>query len=127
MDFPHGSLVTVRSTATDEDELGNSTATITAYTWGPCAVAPRYSRESASLDSPTVVVGSTIYGPATMTSDDDASVSAASIIGAADVLVVDGEEFEVDGLPEDYTGIGRHPFTGWEPGLAVPVRRVRGA
>lgn len=111
MDFPHGVKVTLRSVTTTTDTYGNSTTSATTRSWGPVAVAPRYATEQNDTHAPAIVVGLTFYGPkATIDSDD--------------VIVLSGEEWQVDGLPENYTGAGRNPFTGWEPGMVVQTKRA---
>ena len=111
MDFPHGTMLAVRHIAESTDSLGDTTATVTTEWWGPCVVAPQYARESTDPTTPRVVVGKEIYGPAiTLT--------------AADEIVIDGETWMVDGEAEDYTGAGANPFTGWAPGVVVPVKRA---
>lgn len=111
MDFPSGVMVILRSNATTRDNNGDATTTPTDTTWGPVAVAPRFATESADPRVPAVVVGKTFYGPAATIDSDD-------------VIVLDGVAYEVDGLPEDYTGSGRNPFTGWEPGIVVQTKRA---
>lgn len=118
MDFPYGTLVTLVSTTTTTDPLGNKTETTVTYEWGPCAVAPRYATESTDPNAPALIVGKTVYGPPLDVDPADLSIK------AADRLVIDGEDWQVDGEPGNYTGSGRNPFTGWEPGLEVPVKRV---
>lgn len=107
MDFPHGESVTIRSTVTTRDEFGDSTTVVTDIPWGPCAVAPRSSSESADANSPAVIVGLTIYGPTVALNSDD-------------TLVVGGVVYEVDGIP----GVWESPFTGWAPGMEVAVKRA---
>lgn len=107
MEFPHGVMVTVRSTTTTDDGLGNTTTETTESSWGPCAVAPRSAVESADPRVAPVVVGLTVYGPAVELDSDD-------------TLVINGVVYEVDGLPAEW----RSPFTGWAPGVEVPVKRV---
>lgn len=107
MDFPHGQTVTVRSTTTTDDGLGNTTTETTETPWGPCAVAPRYATESADPRVPQVIVGKVVYGPARALDSDD-------------TLVIDGVVYQVDGLPGEW----RNPFTGWAPGIEVPVKRA---
>jgi hypothetical protein len=110
MDFPHGVMVTLRSTTTgDDDGLGNTTDTVTETAWGPCAVAPRYARESTDPQVPPVIVGKVVYGPPVDIDSDD-------------TLVIDGVAYQVDGLPGEWT----NPFTGWQPGIEVPVKRAAG-
>lgn len=118
MDFPHGTTVTLVSTTTTADPLGNKTETTVTYEWGPCAIAPRYATESTDPRVAPLVVGKTVYGPPLPVDPADLSIK------DSDRLVLSDGEWQVDGLPEDYTGDGRNPFTGWEPGLAVPVKRA---
>ena len=111
MDFPNGVTVTLRSLVTTTDDNGDATTVPTDIDWGPCAVAPRFATESTDPRVPPVVVGKTFFGPtATINSDD--------------LIVLDGVVYEVDGLPEDYTGSGANPFTGWEPGIVVQTKRA---
>ena len=107
MDFAHGVTVTVRSVTTTDDGLGNTTETVTEEQWGPCAVAPRYATESSDPRVPPVIVGKTVYGP-TIALDSD------------DVLLIDGTAWQVDGLPGEW----RNPFTDWDAGIEVPVKRA---
>ena len=107
MDFAHGVMVTVRSTTTTTDDLGDTTEVVTEAEWGPCAVAPRYASESTDPRVPPVIVGKTVYGPARELDSDD-------------TLVIDGVAYQVDGLP----GVWTNPFTGWAPGIEVPVKRA---
>lgn len=107
MDFPYGEIITLVSTTTTDDGLGNTTTTTTSADWGPCAVAPRYAQESTDPRVPPVIVGKTVYGPPVT-------------IGADDTLVIGGVTYEVDGLPGEWV----NPFTGWAPGIEVPVKRA---
>ena len=100
-------MVTLVSTMTTDDGLGNTTETVTEESWGPCAVAPRYATESTDPRVPPVIVGKTVYGPTRALDSDDR-------------LVIDGEVYEVDGLPGEWSS----PFTGWAPGIEVPVKRA---
>lgn len=105
--FPHGEIVTLVSTTTTDDGLGNTTAETVESAWGPCAVAPRYASESSDPRVPPVIVGLTIFGPAVALDSDD-------------TLIVRGEMYEVDGRPGEWV----NPFTGWAPGIEVPVKRA---
>lgn len=107
MDFAHGVTITVRSVTTTTDPLGNTSEVVVEESWGPCAVAPRYATESTDPRVPPVIVGKTIYGPTRDLDSDDR-------------LVIDGTEWQVDGLPGEWTS----PFTGWAPGMEVPVKRA---
>lgn len=107
--FTHGQTITVRSTTTTDDGLGNTTEETVEESWGPCAVAPRYATESTDPRVPPVIVGKTVYGPARALDSDD-------------TLVIDGDVYQVDGLPGEWV----NPFTGWAPGIEVPVVRAAG-
>ena len=107
MDFAHGVMVTIRSTVTTTDQYGDATVVVTDVPWGPCAVAPRSSSESADPSAPAVIVGATVYGPTVALNSDD-------------TLVIDGVVYEVDGIP----GVWESPFTGWAPGMEVAVKRA---
>ena len=105
--FPHGVTVTVRSVVTSTDSYGDSTTETVETSWGPCAVAPRYATESVDPRSAPVIVGKTVFGPAIDLDSDDQ-------------LIIDGLTYEVDGLPGEWVS----PFTGWAPGVEVPVKRT---
>lgn len=107
MYFPHGVMVTLRTNVTTDDGLGNTTVTPTNTDWGPCAVAPRYATESTDPRVPPVIVGKVVYGPTVAINSDDQ-------------LVIDGVTYEVDGLPGEW----ENPFTGWDAGIEVPVKRA---
>lgn len=108
MDFPHGVYVTLRSTTTDRDPYGNETTTTVESEWGPCAIWDRYATERTDPRVAPVVVGLMVAGPRVD-------------IDADDTLVINGVEWQVDGLPEANTV---NPFTGWDPGIVVPVKRA---
>lgn len=105
--FGHGITITVRRVTTTDDGLGNLVESVVESSWGPCAVAPRYANEGTSPDAPGVIVGKTVYGPARDLDSDDR-------------LVIDGVEWQVEGLP----GVWSSPFTGWAPGMEVAVKRA---
>ena len=107
MDFPSGVMLTIRSVTTTIDPLGDSTTTTVETPWGPCAIAPRTASENADPTRPAVIIGKTVYGP-TVTLDAD------------DQILIDGIAYEVDGEAGDW----RSPFTGWAPGMEVPVKRA---
>lgn len=109
MAFAHGEWITVMSTTTTRDEYGDAVTESTQFEWGPCAVAPRYATESTDPRTAPVVVGKTVYGPTPPTPLD-----------SDDVLLIDGLAYEIDGEP----GKWRSPFTGWEPGVEVAVKRA---
>lgn len=107
MHFPNGVMVTVESTSTTTDELGNSTTATVLQAWGPCAVGPRYAQESADPNVAPTVVGKVVYGPLRTLDQDD-------------VIVICGERFQVDGLPGEWV----NPFSGWGAGMEVPIKRT---
>lgn len=109
MDFPYGETVTVVSTTTTTDPLGNSTTTTTESPWGPVAVWDRYATEQTDQTRPPVLVGLSIAGPRVAIDSDDA-------------IIRDGVRYELDGLPQQNTV---NPFTGWDPGIVVNVKRAQ--
>ena len=106
--FPHGKTVTLVSTVTARDDYGDSTSTVSETVVPDCAVAPRFATESTDPRVAPVMVGLTVYMPA------------GTAIDADDVLRIDGKLWQVDGLPAAW----ENPFTGWAPGLEVPVKRA---
>lgn len=115
MRFPHGETITViRATTTGTDDYGNAIEgwdTATETTIPGCAVALRSEPESGGYDSPAVLVGITVYAPA------------GTDIRHTDRVRVRGVLYEVDGIPGDWM----NPFTGWNPGLEVALRRSEAA
>lgn len=110
MDFPNGETLTLVSTTTDTDDLGNSTTSVTETPWGPCAVWDRFATEQTNPSRPPVIVGLSIAGPRRPINSDDQ-------------IVRGGVAYEVDGLPQENTV---SPFTGWDPGIVVNVKRAGG-
>lgn len=107
MDFAYGEIVTVKTVTTTTNDHGDSTETVATSTWGPCAVAPRFSTLSTDPRSSPVVIGLTVYGPTRAFDSDDR-------------LVINGTEYAADGEP----AVWANPFTGWEPGMELPVKRT---
>ena len=108
MDFPHGVYVTLRKVTTTEDSLGDATTADTTRRWGPCAVWDRFANETGNTNAPAIVVGLNVAGPRVAIDNDD-------------ILTINGLEYRVDGLPQTNT---KSPFTGWDPGIVVPVKRA---
>lgn len=106
--YPAGATVTVRSTTTTVDEFGDGTTVTAESEWGPCAVWDRYATERTDPRVAPLVVGLMVAGPRVD-------------IDADDRLLIEGVEYQVDGLPEAHTV---NPFTGWDPGIVVPVKRA---
>lgn len=107
MDFPHGEPISVvtRTASGQRDSAGNVTkpveSTVT-YT-GAFDPAIGFDQQSGQVSSQPQA-----YLPF------NAAVSSSS------VLVIRGKRYEVDGEPAPW----RNPFTGWSPGVQVPLRRV---
>ena len=114
MNFPHGAMLTLVSTTTTTDDYGDTTSVTVTYEWGPCAIAPRYATESVDPRVPPVIVGKVVYGPPLDVDPADLTIN------SDDLLVLPDGEYQVDGLGGDW----QSPFTGWHPGLEVPVKRA---
>jgi hypothetical protein len=111
VDFPYGVMVTVLSSTETVDKYGDTdAAAATSSLWGPCAVAPRTTAERVDSRSPAVITGLTVYGPRVT-------------LKASDRLVINGDTYEIDGIPGDWSS----PFTGWQPGIEVAVVRASGS
>lgn len=107
MTFPFGITVTVEQRA--QDRYGNRTTTTTATISG-CGFAPGASSEMLDARDEITEVG-TLYMPT------------GSAIGPTDrVTLPDGTTWEVTGTPSPW----QNPFTGWAPGIAVPLKHVTG-
>ena len=113
MYFLHGVTVTVRAPVNaDPDPYGDTDPDApTDSDWGPCAIAPRTSDERADSRSPGVITGLTIYGPPRTIAPNSQIVIASGTYAGT---------WEVEGIPGDW----QSPFTGWHPGLEVPVTRA---
>lgn len=109
---PLSDTVTRLRAATDTDRRND-----TVYDWSDtdeadiegCAVAPRTSAED-NTGRTAVIVGLTLYAPF------DADIL------AVDRIVYDGMTYEVDGA----VGRWRNPFSQFEAGLEVALKRVDG-
>lgn len=106
MNFPGAQRVTIRRVTTTDLGKGETSETVVARSW-TAMVAPRYGGESIDPRVPPVVVGKTLYGPATVTLDAD------------DRIVIGGIEYEIDGIPADWPWPG-----GGMAGLEVQVKRA---
>lgn len=113
--FPFGETVIhiVRAVA-GEDRDGNDDRGDVETEVRDVGVAPRDGNGTSGNENvqgrDTVVVGLTLFLPAGWK------------VSATDRFRVRGELYEVDGQPEAF----HHPFTGWNPGLPVSVKRVTG-
>jgi hypothetical protein len=109
--FAYGETAVIVRAALVDASYGNqsrdwdSATHISSPGWG---FAPRPGDERSADDAPVVIVGLTGYGP------PDADVL------PTDRMEVRGEMYDVVGD----VGVWRSPFTGWEPGVEVALRRV---
>lgn len=115
MDFPYGETVTrQRGTPTVDPYSGEATGvdwtTPTELAIPGCAFNPGRSTEPLQDARTAVLTQPEVYAPY------------GSDVLAGDRLVVRGDVYEVDGNPADW----RSPFTGWEPGMVIPLKRAEG-
>lgn len=112
--FPYGETVTrQRAVQVSDPYSGETTASWTnpaEVTISGCAFDPGSSGETLDLARNVLTTQPKVYAPA------------GSDITAADRLVVRGVTYEVDGDVAEW----RSPFTGWEPGIVVPLKRSEG-
>lgn len=109
MTFPYGEPISIVTRAvTGVDSYGNDiTAEATVTVVG--AFAPSIGYESTNSRD-TVITQPHAYLPA------------GTAVPTTSVLVIRGLRYEVDGTANEW----RSPFTGWEPGIDVPLRKVTG-
>jgi hypothetical protein len=107
--FPFGRDVSlVRRTKSGTDAYGNDAFTTTT-TVVKGAFAPGGSTEQVQGQD-VLITQPTVYLPA------------GTDVSAVDAIDIDGDRFEVDGTPNHWM----NPFTGWQPGVEVRLRRVTG-
>ncbi|MAE64152.1 MAG: hypothetical protein CMJ18_07735 [Phycisphaeraceae bacterium] len=113
--FAHGETVTrLRGTAVVDPYSGEPTST----DWSApdslaipgCAFNPGGSLEPVEAGRTPVVTTPEVYAPT------------GSDVLSGDRLVVRGLTFDVVGRPQDW----RSPFTGWAPGLVIPLKLWEG-
>lgn len=111
MTYPYGTQVTlVKRVKGAPDALGNDTwtttqTTVTAQAFDPGISAELVQGQDVLTTQPTVYLP-----PGTDVSYLDA------------VIGPDGLQYEVDGSPN----VPASPFTAWQPGVVVKLRRVTG-
>ena len=109
--FAHGETVTRLRAAVVVDpystEAGEDWSNPSSLAISGCAFDPGGTGEAIDLARRVITTQPTLYAPA------------GSDIVASDRLVVRGVTYGVDGDPSDW----RNPFTGWQPGLAVALKR----
>lgn len=109
MTFPFGRSVSlVRRSKSGTDAYGNDAFTTTS-TVVRGAFAPGGSTEQVQGQN-VLITQPTLYLPA------------GTDVSSVDAVDIDGDRFEVDGSPNDWTS----PFTGWSPGVEVRLKRVTG-
>lgn len=110
MDFPYAKKVTYVDRSPSGQDLDGNDAWTETQTTTAAVFAPGGSAE-ITTGGDMVNTQPTLYG-----------VDQALPVKSTDRFIVDGISFEVDGDPQAYL----NPFTGWAPGLVVPLRRVTG-
>lgn len=109
MDFPFGETITlIRRVVTGRDAQGNQiygeTTTDVSGAYDPAIGFERTDGMDQVSSQPQV------YLPA------------GTVVGSVDAVVVRGLRFEVDGV----ANVWNSPFTGWNAGVVVPLKRVTG-
>ena len=115
MDFPYGETVIRQRASQVTDPYSGTTSGLSwanpsTVSISGCAFDPGSSGEVLDLARNVTTTQPKVYAPA------------GSDIKAADRLVVRGVTYEVDGNVAEW----RSPFTGWEPGIVVPLKRSEG-
>lgn len=110
MSYPFGKTVTlVGRVKTSTDSDGNDVLTSTLTTLERCPFWWGTTTEQTQARD-------------TVTSDATVILPVDTDVSAVDAVTVDGQTFQVDGVPMPWES----PFTGWEPGIEVRLRRVTG-
>lgn len=108
MTVSNATVVRVRGVALDE--YGDPSGSPEEETLDGCIVAPRTSSDVDDRGRQGVVVGLSLFAPF------------GTDITHTDQLRVDGVLYEIDGEP----GRWKSPFSGWEAGVEVALRRAAG-
>lgn len=109
MTAPYRRQVTVvRRTKGTPDAMGNDTWTEAAQVVPAVVGIVNGSEQDAGRD--TAVKRVPVYLPAGTT------------VSHIDAVVIDGERWEIDGVPTSY----EHALTGWRPGVEINCKRVTG-
>ena len=112
--FAYGETVTRQRAGVTVDpysqEVTADWSNPTSFDIAGCGFDPGGSGEALDLARNVVTTQPKVYAPA------------GSDIVASDRLVVRGVVYEVDGD----VAVWRSPFTGWEPGVVVPLKRSEG-
>lgn len=112
--FAHGETVTRLRAGTVSDPYSGETtpdwSIATSLSIDGCGFDPGGTGERLDLARNVITTQPKVYAPT------------GSDVLASDRLVVRGVTYEVDGRPEDW----RSPFTGWQPGLVIPLKASEG-
>lgn len=92
------------------DKYGDPTGSDAEVELEGCAVAPRVSGDVDDRGRQGVVVGLSLYAPH------------GTDLLHTDRVKVDGVVYEIDGEP----GAWKSPFSGWEAGIEVALKRAAG-
>lgn len=93
------------------DRYNNPTKTwLTAVDVLVYGIAPTSSDEPFEAGRNEVLTGKTVFAPV------------GTVIGAQDRVVIDGDEYEVDGEIGDWS---KGPFS-WSPGIEIKLKRAEG-
>lgn len=107
MSFPFGITVTVEQRS--QDRYGQRTTTTTATVAG-CGFAPGASSEALDKRDQVAEEGNLYAPPGTVINPTDR------------VVLPDNTVWEVTGTASSW----QSPWTGWTPGVVVPLKRVTG-
>jgi hypothetical protein len=100
-------LITRTKSGIDRD--GNDVYSTVETTIEDCAFDPGGSTELVQGQD-MVITQPTLYVPA------------GTVVDSYAAFLINGQKFEVDGSPNDWSS----PFTGWTPGVAIRLKRVTG-
>lgn len=107
----NATVVHIRPNPGGFDEYGDPVAsTDTRTTIDGCAVAPRTTEDINDRGRAGVIVGLSLYAPY------------GTDVQNTDLFEIDGELFQVDGDGGDW----KSPYTGWEAGVEVALKRAAG-
>jgi hypothetical protein len=107
MSFPFG--ITVVFQTLGQDRFGNRTVTGTQSVAG-CAFAPGASSEQDNAQDEVIEQG-TVYAP-----------FGTNVTAYNQAVTPDGLVWEIQGTPSSW----ENPFTGWQAGVAIPLKRTVG-
>ena len=109
MNFPHGETITlIRRGVIGEDVDGNDVkGEITSEVVGAFDPAIGFER-TGGMDQ--------------VSSQPQVLLPAGTVVGSVDAVMVRGLRYEVDGV----ANVWNSPFTGWNAGVVVPLKRVTG-